>query len=134
MLKGWLSHKSNDIISTLITKTGEHGILFEMEKVLKAHSIPPELRENSIGPESLSVQRQSPNKQYEQIIMNFISSEESKRETLNGSDNKFIKGSPSPILSSKERNQGRRDNLDPIKRVTLKGELNMTSLASEIIE
>ena len=81
MLKGWLDHKQNDIISTLVTKTAAHGLLYDLEKVLKAHSIPPELRENSIGPESLSVQRTSPTRHYEQFIMNFISSDEANRAT-----------------------------------------------------
>jgi hypothetical protein len=54
--------------------------------------------------------------------MNFISSDEANRATQNGSENKFIKGSPTPIqLSHHGRNQGRKDTLDPIKRVALKG-------------
>lgn len=65
MLKGWLKQKNNDIIKPLVNMDEEYGILHEIEKVLKAHSIPDELRENSIGPESLSVQRTSPTKQYE---------------------------------------------------------------------
>jgi hypothetical protein len=51
-LKGWINNKQNEIIKSFVTKTSDHGLLYELEKVLSAHSIPPELRENSIGPES----------------------------------------------------------------------------------
>ena len=49
MLQGW--GKENDIIKNFVKGK---GLLQEVEKVLAANSINTELRENSIGPESLS--------------------------------------------------------------------------------
>jgi hypothetical protein len=67
--------------------------------------------------------------------MNYISPDDGSRDNLNGSEAKVIKGSPSPLGNNpRGRNQGRKDSLDPIKRVALKGELNLTSLTSEIIK
>ena len=49
MLQGW--GKENDIIKNFVKGK---GLLQEVEKVLATNSINTELRENSIGPESLS--------------------------------------------------------------------------------
>lgn len=57
LLKGWLNNKQNDIIKCFITKSSEHGLLNDMEKILAAHSIPPDLRESSIGPEEPSTHK-----------------------------------------------------------------------------
>jgi len=64
--------------------------------------------------------------------MNFI--QDGGRETLNDSETKFIKGSPTPLFNSRGRNNNKKFSMDPIKRVGLKGELNLTSITSEIIK